>query len=189
MRSRPRCSASLSCVRTETRVIAYIAIAAGSIAMLFGACAGESKVAQAGAAIVVAGLALFGVAAGLATWQEERRKARELHQREAYTALVQHTFARFNGTSNSAAEATVRAQAAVWGNAAVVQKLAAWNEAYDNHVPAAPTGQLVTLTPEGRKAVRTALADLIVAVRQDLAPGDSVKSEEVVHALFNQADK
>jgi hypothetical protein len=176
-------------VRTEARVVGYLAIVLGTAAFLVGwSSTGEGALTQSAGAVIVAGLALLGAAAGLSTWQEERRLAREQQQREAYVALVLQLVSRFNtagpGGWNAQDEARVRSQIAVWGAIGVVAKVTAWHAVYDRHVPANVDGQ-VPLTAEAMAAFEIATAEVVQAVRTELLPGDTASVQQLTRVLFN----
>jgi len=176
-------------VRRESRAVAYLAIVVGSITFCFGwSGPNEDPVMQAAGAVVVAGLALLGAATGLSTWQEERRRAREQQQRDTYATLVLQLVSRFSasGSYDPQAEARVRAQAAVWADVTVIEKLSAWHAVYDQYVPAAGIGQMVSLSPDAKAAFERATAEVVQAVRKDLSPGDSASVRELTQALFNR---
>jgi len=178
-------------MRLEARIIAYLAIIAGSISFYIGwSGENEDTVMQSAGAVVVAGLALLGATAGLSTWHDERERARELQQRDVYATLVLQLLSRFSGagTWNPQTEVQVRTQVAIWADPAVVKKLSAWNKVYDRHVASAPTG-LFKLTPEAKAAFEAATAEVAQAVRQELSPNDSVNVAELTQALFNQPSK
>lgn len=179
-------------MRTEARLISYLAIIAGSIIF----CAGwsgknEDPVMQAAGAVVVAGLALLGAAAGLSTWRDERKRAREQQQRDTYATLVLQLLSRFTATGawNPQEEAKVRAQVAVWADVSVVRKLSAWHAVYDQHVPEAAPGQAVHLSSDAKAAFEKVTAELTQAVRKEISPGDDASVQLLTQALFNRPTK
>lgn len=180
---------TVSDVRTESRVVAYLAIVLGSIAFCVGwSGPNEDPVIQATGAVVVAGLALLGATAGLSTWQEERRRAREQHQRDTYATLVVQLLSRFgaSGPYDPTTEANVRAQVATWADVTVVKKLSAWHAVYDRYVPAVAAGLSVTLNSDAKAAFEKATAEVVQAVRKDLSPDDNATVQELIQALFNK---
>lgn len=160
----------------------------GSITFSAGWFNNEEPVVQAGGAIVVAGLVLLGAAVGLSTWQEERKKAREQQQREAYATLVLQLLSRFGaaGDWDPKTEARVRTQVVVWAEAPVIEKLSAWHAVYDLHVPDVAPGQRVSLTCEAKAAFEKATVEVVQAVRTQLSPDDNVTVGQLTQVLFNK---
>ncbi|HYP24627.1 MAG TPA: hypothetical protein VEV43_13740, partial [Actinomycetota bacterium] len=159
-------------------------------------CAGwlgknEDPVLQASGAVVVAGLALLGAAAGLSTWQEERQRAREQQQREVYAALAFQLLSRFTGVGGSDPQllAALRTQVTVWAEGPVVEKLGAWNAVYDRYVPDLADGEVFRLSSEAKAEFERATAEVVGAVRKELSPGDDVSVETLTHALFNKPEQ
>lgn len=74
----------------------------------------------------------------------------------------------------------------MWAEVTVVQELSAWHAVYDEYVPAAVTpGQVVNLSSDAKAAFERATAELTLAVRKELSPGDSASLEQLTSALFN----
>lgn len=75
-----------------------------------------------GVALAVAGMALVGIAVGLSTWREERRRAREEKQRGTDAELVQQLFARFGPDDwDLKREIQLRAEVVTWAHPEVVR--------------------------------------------------------------------
>ena len=175
-------------MREEARLISYAGMLLGVVAFVLGWHADKDSAMQAGGAVVVGSLALFGGVAGLTTWRDERRKALEQQQREVYGTLVFQLLSRFAGPEayDPQVEARVRALAATWADVGVVQAIQAWNHAYSKHVPLdLPNNVAFALTAEAGVELRTATAAVARAVRRELSPGDSATVEEITEALFN----
>ncbi len=167
--------------------LAGVACALGAAVFVTGWAKSEDAWLTTGSGVVVAGLALTGLAIGLSTWKDERAKAQEAKQRETYGALVFHLMGRFGGLpQDMETEARLRAEVATWGSLAVVQKLQLWNATYDLHVPA-NVGPNVTfaLTPDATSAFRNATAEVVRAVRQEMPAVGNASIEEIRGALFN----
>lgn len=166
--------------------LAYLAASLGAIAFLAGVIWNNDAVIGPSGAVVVAALALAGATAGFTTWQDERERAREKEQRDTYSELVRSTLRGFSYLSYDPAEqATLRAQVVTWADAKVVKKLAVWRGVYDRHVGSAPSGTRVALTPIAKAEFEVATAELALAIRHEIAPGDQVTVQELKAALFN----
>lgn len=171
------------------RLVVVAASAAGAVALtgfLRGWNTGNADLLQASGPLVVASLALLGVAAGLSTWRDERHKAREVQQRESYARLVEQTFSRFAGQQFDAeGEAKLRAEAVTWGDPKVVKAMAYWNEAFDSAVTADASGVAV-LSPEQQRTMREAMAAMVFAVRHELQVESGATTKDIEKALFNK---
>ena len=175
-------------MRTEVRVVAYLAIIVGLVALCVGwSGTNQDSVIRAAGVVMVAGLALLGAAAGLSTWQEERKRAREQHQRDTYAALVQQLVSRFTpgGKWDAHEEVRVRAQVAIWAEPTVLQKLGAWQALIDRQLRAHLAGSQITLSREDKAAFEKATAELVQAVRKELSSGDTASVELLTRATFN----
>lgn len=138
---------------------------------------------QSGAALGVASLALLGVASGLATWREERRRARADQARHVYTELARQLMARFSGAYQVGNEGPLRADVATWASAEVVIALREWNREFDSIGSGASAG-VISLTTAEQEAMRSATAAVVSAIRADLG-ADKVDSAQIEGALFN----
>lgn len=67
-----------------------------------------------------------------------------------------------------------------------VQRLSAWNAVYDLHVPDIPLSEVFHLSAEAKAAFEKATAEVVQAVRTELAPGDILSVEELAGALFSK---
>lgn len=179
-------------MRIAANLVAIAAVVLGAAMFFVGFTQKNDAVVQSSAAVTVAGLALLGASAGLATWKEERRKAREQQQRDTYSSLVLHMLDRFARSRpyDPAAEAVVRSKVVTWAEASVVNQLAAWNKTYDQHIATDVNGgATVSVTPVARADFERATAELVQAVRKDLAPKDQAAVDDILHALFNRPSK
>ena len=167
--------------------LAGMACALGAAVFVTGWAKSKDAWLTAGSGVVVAGLALTGLAIGLSTWRDERAKAQEAKQRDTYGALVFHLMGRFSGLPQDAAtEARLRAEVATWGSLTVVQRLQQWNATYDLHIPAhIGPGVTFALTPDATSAFRDATAGVVRAVRQEMPGVGNASVEEIRGALFN----
>lgn len=176
-------------VRTEVRSLAYVVVILGFASCLYAGVSGrnEGPFVQASGAIVVAGLALLGVAAGIASWRDERERARKQQQEEAYATLVLQLLARFTSVvADPQDEARIRAKVAVWAEMPVIRALNEWNEVYDRHVSNVSAGQFFELSDVGSAEFEEATASVAQAVRKELNPGDTVTVDELKRTLFNK---
>lgn len=168
-------------------VVASLAGAIGLAGFLRGWNTGNPDLLQTSGPLVVASLALIGVAAGLTTWKDERHKAREAQQRESYAKLIERTFGRFAGQQfDGAGEAKLRAEVVTWGDPKVVKALAGWNRAYDSAVTSSATG-VVALSSEQQKTMREGMSAMVFAVRQELNVESGASESDIERALFNQS--
>lgn len=144
-------------------------------------------IVQAGGAALVAGLALAGVAAGISTWRDERRRVIEKERQEATGALVYQLLARFAGVPwDSQAEAKLRSSVAIWGDVDVVEKLRAWNETFNKHIPRGTVPKTTFPLSDDMSAVfRRATAEVAHAVRRQFNPRDRATVDQLERALFN----
>lgn len=177
-------------VRVTSFIAGLLAIASGAILIGVGWHKGNGAVIQAGGAMLVAGLALAGVAAGISTWRDERRLAIESERQEATGVLVYQLLARFAGVPwDPQVEADLRSKVAVWGDVEVVEKLRAWNEILVKHVPPdLPPNTTVALSKEAAAEFRLATAEVAQAVRRQFNRRDRATVDQLTGALFNFPD-
>lgn len=177
-------------MRATSFIAGLLAAICGAILLGIGWHKGNGPIIQAGGTTLVAGLALLGVAAGIATWRDERRLAIEKERQEATGALVYQLLARFAGvTWDRQAEAELRSRVAVWGDVEVVEKLRAWNDTYAKHVPLdLPPGTRVSLPEMASAEFRHATAEVALAVRKQFNPQDKTTIDQLVGALFDLHD-
>lgn len=166
--------------------VAFVGLAVGGSAFAMGWKSSKDALLQQGAAVLVASLALVGVAAGLSTWRDQRIATREEKQRDAYAALVYQLLMRFAGSGrwDPAGEAKLRAEVVTWGHPDVVRALNSWLRRFDE-VTAGNNSGVVTLGQEQQKTMRKATAQVAAAVREHLALPSSPSIEEIEGALFN----
>lgn len=165
---------------------ASLASAVALAGFLGGWNTGNAVLLQTSGTVGVASLALFGAAAGLSTWRDERHKAREVQQRESYARLIEQTFSRFVGQQfDPEGEAKLRAEVVTWGDPRVVKALVGWNEAFDSAVPPNTSG-VVELSPEQQRTMREAMAAMVFAVRQELQVESGATTRDIEKALFNR---
>jgi hypothetical protein len=166
-------------------VAAMVAGVVGLAGYLQGWNTGNTDLMQTAGPLVVAALALLGVAAGLKTWRDERLKAREVQQRDSYARLIEGTFSRFaGGQFDAAGEAKLRADVVTWADPKVVRALADWNRAFDDIATEDVQGVAV-LTPEQQQRMREAMAAMVYAVREELRIDPGATRGDVEKALFN----
>lgn len=120
-----------------------------------------------------------------------QRRAREVetvlrnHREQVYEGLIQHMVGIFSGSSPAGRESEVRAAAAVWANGEVIDKLAAWNNRTAEIMK--KSGGAVSLAE--RPQLQEQLAELVVAVRADLADLQSARGEpskeRIARMIFN----
>lgn len=123
-----------------------------------------------------------------------QRRARDVetalrnHREQVYEGLIQHMVGIFSGKNPAGREGEVRAVAAVWANGEVIDKLADWNKR---------TGEIMAKTggnvPSGEKSqLQEQLAELVLAVRTDLAELQSARGEpskeRIARMIFNDYD-
>jgi hypothetical protein len=172
-------------MRTFLNVVSGGAALLGLAAFGRGWNTGEDVLVQMGRALVVAALTLFGVAAGLSTWRDERDRAREVQQRETYAQLVHQLFLRFtDGEWDQAKEAELRAKVVTWADPPVVIALDQWLREFDKIVPAGSSGTLA-IDADQAATMRRQTALVAQAVRGELAVTQGASVEQVEGALFN----
>lgn len=177
-------------MRVTSFIAGLLAIIGGAILVGVGWHKNNGPIVQAGGATLVAGLALAGVAAGISTWRDERRLAIEKERQEATGLLVYQLLARFAGIKwDPQVEAELRSKVAVWGDVEVVEKLRAWNETFDKHIPSGlPPNTEIKLSNEASAEFRRATAEVAHAVRKQFNPRDKANVDQLLGALFNCPD-
>lgn len=172
-------------MRVLVLVAALVALAAGAGCFVAGLAGGRGELMKAGSTILVAALALLGVAAGLETWREERRRTRSAQTREIYSDLMRQILSRFTGRFELAQESLLRADVVTWASPEVVVALRDWNQVYDALVPPnSPQGVGLRLSADAQEKIRAATAAVVKAIRADLGAGDA-SLQEIEGALFN----
>jgi hypothetical protein len=167
--------------------VAFVGLVVGGSAFAMGWITSKDALLQQGTAVLVASLALVGVAAGLSTWRDQRIATREEKQRDAYAALVFQLLMRFAGSGrwDPAGEAKLRAEVVTWGHPDVVRALNSWLRRFDEVVAVESNAGVVTLGQEQQETMRKATAQVAAAVREHLALPSSPSIEEIEGALFN----
>lgn len=173
-------------MRAFSLAMASIGLTCGLLAFLFGTTKSIEFVANGGASLSVASLALVGVTAGITTWRDDRQaKLVEERQRASAEMLLQ-LMARFANGYDPDAEVRRRSDLAIWGEAEVVAQLAAWNALLDKHVPQEVIGQ-VRLSEEARREFQQATAEVARAIRRQFDRKDDTGVDTLAGALFNRA--
>ena len=146
----------------------------------------------AGSTLLAAALAGVVTRAGFVTWREQRRRDRESlrlkHQEEVYEEILKHMVTRFTGaTYDIKKDAELRASAVVWADLATIRALGTWQKRISEVLVGSASQGEVSLSDSQSKALKTALAEVALAVRKDLQ-GRGVKqpsAEEILDAVFN----
>lgn len=145
-----------------------------------------STLIQSGSGILIAAMTLFGVLAGLQSWEQAKQQAREVEARRVYAALTKQLMSRFVEKYDAKQDAELRAEVSTWASAKVVQALGEWNLTF-TQLEKTPLGENhFRLSTESSRRIREATAGVVTAIRDDLG-ADSTPSKAVEQALFNES--
>lgn len=149
-----------------------------------------------GATLITVALTAYVAGRGIVSWKEQRQRDREVaeyrHREAVYEQIVTYMLFRFlQQPTNKALDGELRARAALWGSAEVVQALQHWqaclSQILNNHGMTGGGG-VVSMNEEEQHLMKSAYGRALAAMRNDLgsSSGKSPLSEDVLLAsIFN----
>lgn len=174
-----------STVKVSTLMCAISGMVVGLALLVYGVSTSFDAAVQAAGTVIVASMALLGVAAGLVTWQEERRRVRATRTRAVYTDLIRRLQTRFHGAFDLSREFELRGDLVVWASPSVVSAAREWVATFCDVTRSVPEGyDRARLSEDQMKRLRGALASLILAIRAELG-AEPLSTDDIQQVLFD----
>ena len=156
--------------------------------------AGRTMFLGPSASVIAAALAGLITAQSITTWKQQRQLDRDRAnfgtQQNVYAGIAEDLVNTFTSGSASPQVRALRANAALWASPETVEELSAWQAA---KAEAMTNGKQVrddifTLTEDSQRALKTQVANVVLAMRKDLLEGQTdLSAEDVEKSIFNDS--